>query len=349
MPDRPGPCVHPDIGAYALGLLEAEERTAYERHLVTCAHCLRTLEGLAPLIELLGQVDAASLLADAERRRVHRVPAHPPGAVVELFPRQREPSHDRIRRPHLRAWEELDDRFRSHVPKREPENVERPARQVRGRPRSTGNSDLVRRLVLVAAAATVLLMVSLVTIAARSSVTDPATVARHAPEAAPPAAASTIAAPPPVSTPPATAPAPPARQPDPPPTTPPPARTREGTKAAPSGTRPDTIKADPGDGAEGERLTGRDPATGAAAQLRLSRTAAGLDVSVTVTGLDGPCECALRVVTTDGAVQTALRWRMAEGQDEFAGLGSTTVDRAAIDRFEVVDAAGAPLITVSSR
>ena len=47
MPDRPGPCVHPDVGAYALGLLEADERTAYERHLITCAHCLRTLEGLA--------------------------------------------------------------------------------------------------------------------------------------------------------------------------------------------------------------------------------------------------------------------------------------------------------------
>jgi hypothetical protein len=112
MPDPPGPCVHPDVGAYALGLLDAEELSAYERHLSGCVQCARTLEGLAPLVELLGQVDAASLLAGPDRRRVHRFAAHPPGAVGALFPRQREPSHDRVRRPHLRAWDELDDRFR---------------------------------------------------------------------------------------------------------------------------------------------------------------------------------------------------------------------------------------------
>ncbi|BCB91481.1 hypothetical protein Psuf_087940 [Phytohabitans suffuscus] len=125
MPDPPGPCVHPDVGAYALGLLEAEERHAYERHLITCAHCLRTLEGLAPLIELLGQVDSARLLADAEQGRVRRTAAHPPGAVIPLFPRQRRPADSR-RRPHLRAWDELDDRFRTPVPRPEPEPPPRP-------------------------------------------------------------------------------------------------------------------------------------------------------------------------------------------------------------------------------
>jgi len=356
MPDRPGPCVHPDVGAYALGLLEADERTAYERHLITCAHCLRTLEGLAPLIELLGQVDAATLLADAEQGRVRRIPAHPPGAVVRLFPVQREPTHDRLRRPHLRAWDEIDDRFRTPAaPSAAHREAERRAAEVEPpethpparRHKSKGNTDVVRRLVLAAAVLTVVMMVSLVTIAARSSETDPDTVAQRLPKAAPPVA--TTAAPPPTGAPPVTAPAPPARKPTPPPATPPPARTKEKTKPAPAATGPDKIKANPGDGAAGERLTGRDPATGAAAEVRLSRTAAGLDVSLTVTKLAGPCDCALRAITTDGAAHTALRWRMAEGQDEFSGLGGTTVDRAEIDRFEIVDAAGTVLVTISSR
>jgi hypothetical protein len=351
------------VGAYALGLLEAEERTVYERHLITCAHCLRTLEGLAPLIELLGQVDAATLLADTEFGRVRRSTAHPPGAVVTLFPRQREPTHDRIRRPHLRAWDELDDRFRTperpggsgreagqRTARARPEPAARRARGSKNKSKSNGNSDLVRRLVLAAAVLTVVMMVSLVTIAARSSVTDPNTVAERPPAKAEPRAAVTTTAPPPASKPPAAAPPPsPARESTRPPTSPPAGRTREETKAAPSETRPDAIKADNGTDTAGERLTGRDPATGATAEVRLSRTASGLDVSLTVTGFAGPCECVLQVVTTEGAAHTALRWRMAEGRAEFTGLGSTTVDRAAIDRLEIVDATGAVRVTISSR
>ncbi|MDQ7908774.1 hypothetical protein RB614_30005 [Phytohabitans sp. ZYX-F-186] len=429
MPDRPGPCVHPDVGAYALGLLEAEERHAYERHLITCAHCLRTLEGLAPLIELLGQVDAATLfgqsdaaalfglndaatlfgqsgaaalLADAERGWVRRIPPHPPGAVIPLFPRQREPARERRRRPHLRAWNELDDRFRPPPgparAAREDREAERAredreaehtredheaehtrqdreaqrAQQDRGaeerhaqaerrrgpvRRRRKGSGAVVRRLVLVAAAVTVVMMVSLVTIVARSSVTGPGASVAAAPAKAPGTAAAagtstTAAAPPATGASPATAPAPPS--PPPPGVTPAttgalPARTKEKTKPAPAATRPDTIKSDPGGGAAGERLAGRDPATGAAAEVRLSRTAAGLDVSLSVTALPGPRDCLLRVVTADGAARTALRWRMAAGQDAFTGLGSTTVERAAIDRLEVVDAGGAVLVTISSR
>lgn len=109
------------------------------------------------------------------------------------------------------------------------------------------------------------------------------------------------------------------------------------------------MKANPGNGAAGERLAGRDQTTGAAAEVRLSRTAAGFDVSLTVTGLPGPRDCVLRVITTDGAAQTALRWRIPEGQDGFTGLGSTTVDRPRIDHFEIVDAAGTPILTIGSR
>lgn len=353
MPDGPGPCVHPDVGAYALGLLETDERHAYERHLITCAHCLRTLEGLAPLIELLGQVDAATLLAEAEGGRVRRIPAHPPGALGALFPRQREPARGRPR-PHLRAWDELDDRFRTPV--RRPDPPEPVAPLPRGRntrnPRKTrNNSTVVRRLVLVAAALTVVTMLSLVTIAARSSVTDPASTVAAPPRKEPgtAAAAGTTPAPPPTTAPPATAPAPPPRQSTRPATRPPVARTKKETKPTPGATRPDSVKANPGGDAQGERLAGRDPATGAAAEVRLSRTVTGLDVSLTVTGLAGPRDCVLRVITTDGSAQTALRWRMEAGQDSFTGLGGTTADRAEIDRFEVIDAAGAVLVTISSR
>jgi hypothetical protein len=357
------------VGAYALGLLEAEERHAYERHLITCAHCLRTLEGLAPLIELLGQVDAATLLADADQGRVRRVAAHPPGALGALFPRQRDrrsrkalrvvprsrgdsaPSRERVPRPRRRPWDEIDDRFRTSGAGPEPKPAGPPARPRKARSQGKGaNTAVVRRLVLVAAALTVVTMLSLVTIVARSSVTGPAsTVAAPPPRApGPAAAAETTAAPPPTSAPPATAPAPPPRASTRPTTAPPPARTKETTKPAPAATRPDSIKADPGGDAEGDRLAGRDPATGAAAEVLLSRTAAGLDVSLTVTKLAGPCDCVLRMITTEGAAQTALRWRMAPGQESFTGLGSATVDRAAIDRFEVIDATGAVLVTISS-
>ena len=353
MPDGPGPCVHPDVGAYALGLLEAEERHAYERHLITCAHCLRTLEGLAPLIELLGQVDATALLAEAERQgRVHRIPAHPPGALGALFPRQRHPAPSRPR-PHLRAWDELDDRFRTPAPRPAPRPVEEvPVRPpARGHKVRLGGSAVVRRLVLVAATLTVVTMVSLVTIAARSSVTDPASTVAAPPKKEPgvAAAAEPTAAPPRTSAPPAAAPAPPPRRTTPPATSPPVARTKKQTPPAPPTTRPDAVKANPGNGAAGERLAGRDQTTGAAAEVRLSRTAAGFDVSLTVTGLPGPRECVLRVITTDGAAQTALRWRIPEGQDGFTGLGSTTVDRPRIDHFEIVDAAGTPILTIGSR
>lgn len=44
---------HTDVGAYALGLLEDEDRRAFEAHLVGCDQCLRELAGFSGMRELL--------------------------------------------------------------------------------------------------------------------------------------------------------------------------------------------------------------------------------------------------------------------------------------------------------
>ncbi|GAA4723050.1 zf-HC2 domain-containing protein [Phytohabitans rumicis] len=96
------PCVHPDVGAYALGLLEPDELAAYERHLRGCADCTRTLAGLDPLVQLLGTVDAASLVAATGAGMGHRFPERPPEPVVTLVQRPR-PAHPYTRRLTLAA------------------------------------------------------------------------------------------------------------------------------------------------------------------------------------------------------------------------------------------------------
>ena len=56
------------LGAYVLGALEREERSALEAHLETCGVCRDELDRLAPLPGLLSRlsVDEAELLATAE-------------------------------------------------------------------------------------------------------------------------------------------------------------------------------------------------------------------------------------------------------------------------------------------
>lgn len=44
---------HTDVGAYALGLLEADDRRAFETHLVGCADCAKELADLSGMRELL--------------------------------------------------------------------------------------------------------------------------------------------------------------------------------------------------------------------------------------------------------------------------------------------------------
>ncbi|ASW54219.1 zf-HC2 domain-containing protein [Plantactinospora sp. KBS50] len=52
---------HWDVGAYALGVLDAEDTARFEEHLAGCWACAAELEGLLPVVDLLGEVEADAL------------------------------------------------------------------------------------------------------------------------------------------------------------------------------------------------------------------------------------------------------------------------------------------------
>jgi hypothetical protein len=58
---------HTDVAAYALGLLEEPERSAFAAHLEECPRCTRELEQLTGMRALLAQVEPADLDDTADR------------------------------------------------------------------------------------------------------------------------------------------------------------------------------------------------------------------------------------------------------------------------------------------
>jgi hypothetical protein len=57
---------HTDLGAYALGLLEDQDKGAYEAHLVTCDACRAELSSLSPVAELLKGMGPVEVPGDAD-------------------------------------------------------------------------------------------------------------------------------------------------------------------------------------------------------------------------------------------------------------------------------------------
>jgi anti-sigma factor RsiW len=60
---------HIDLGSYVLGLLEDQDRTAFEAHLATCAPCTSELTALSPVAALLDGMDPVELPGDAAAAR----------------------------------------------------------------------------------------------------------------------------------------------------------------------------------------------------------------------------------------------------------------------------------------
>jgi hypothetical protein len=57
---------HVDVGAYALGLLEDQDKAAFESHLATCEICRTELSALSPMGELLRGLDPVEVSGEVE-------------------------------------------------------------------------------------------------------------------------------------------------------------------------------------------------------------------------------------------------------------------------------------------
>jgi Putative zinc-finger len=78
---------HIDVGAYALGLLEDQDKAVFEVHLATCASCSAELSALSPVAVLLKGLEPVELPGDAEAAQ----------APVDLLRRRAEASRRRVR------------------------------------------------------------------------------------------------------------------------------------------------------------------------------------------------------------------------------------------------------------
>ncbi|GLI01633.1 zf-HC2 domain-containing protein [Phytohabitans aurantiacus] len=305
MPDEH--CVHPDVGAYALGLLEPDERARYELHLRGCARCSRAVRSLAPLVELLGAVDARSLLAATD----------PPVPTSLRIPAPRVADSPVTPRPVTPPAAPASTRWARH-------------------------SHLLRCVTIAAAASTVLVLVGFVTFAARSSVHEPpmaagATTVEASPTGATPAPNRLRSGTRPRPSTPTVAPTtPPPAQTQPPATTPPVEEEPDTLSAVGPQPASDThVAQNPETGAHATvETTEADTGT--------VRT----DLTVALTKVDGPREGVVMVTTTAGETTVATKWHIAEGGDGSTVWASAPVGAGEIARVDVVDHTGTVLVSV---
>ncbi|MFB4297046.1 anti-sigma factor family protein [Actinomadura sp. NTSP31] len=81
---------HTDVGAYALGLLEADDRRAFEAHLRACGFCQAELREMGSMAEALSGIGPAEAEPPGE-------PAGPPAPVIDLV-RRKQARDRRVRR-----------------------------------------------------------------------------------------------------------------------------------------------------------------------------------------------------------------------------------------------------------
>ena len=81
---------HTDVGAYALGLLEPDDRRAFEAHLRACGFCQAELREMGSMAEALSGIDPAEAEPPGE-------PAGPPAPVIDMV-RRKQARDRRMRR-----------------------------------------------------------------------------------------------------------------------------------------------------------------------------------------------------------------------------------------------------------
>ncbi|HEY8480030.1 MAG TPA: zf-HC2 domain-containing protein [Spirillospora sp.] len=83
------PVEHTDVGAYALGLLEEEDRRAFEAHLRGCGRCRAELDEIAGTANLLSELGGDADLAGAAPERGPAGADAPPAPVIDMMRRRR--------------------------------------------------------------------------------------------------------------------------------------------------------------------------------------------------------------------------------------------------------------------
>ncbi|GAA0800011.1 anti-sigma factor family protein [Spirilliplanes yamanashiensis] len=74
---------HFDVAAYALGVLDERDADRFEAHLVDCPSCAMELESMLPVVDVLADIDADSLVATEQSRRDGIVLTRMIGAVAQ--------------------------------------------------------------------------------------------------------------------------------------------------------------------------------------------------------------------------------------------------------------------------